>query len=284
MDKTIHFISGLPRGGGTLLCNILAQNPKLHMTSPAGALELLFAIRHRWNQVVDFQATPNEAGKLRVLRATLNEFYSGKAISAPVALDKSRGWLSMLEMAELLLEREARVIVPVRDVREVLASFERFWETAPKFQELVKKSVEKEKLPLDTAEQRCACWLRPEQPVGLALNRIRDAMTRGFRDRMLFVEYERLTRQPLRTVAEIYDFLELPHFKHEFARIQHKTFDIDEMIGYQAAQCFPKVRPKLVAHAPEWPQRLGPWAEKYARHNRPWQGSRKPDAQAPSGK
>ncbi|MBD2040099.1 sulfotransferase, partial [Microcoleus sp. FACHB-672] len=39
LDK-IHFISGLPRSGSTLLSAILRQNPRFHagMTSPVGAL------------------------------------------------------------------------------------------------------------------------------------------------------------------------------------------------------------------------------------------------------
>lgn len=38
MEQTVHFISGLPRAGSTLLSAILRQNPKIHagMTSPVG--------------------------------------------------------------------------------------------------------------------------------------------------------------------------------------------------------------------------------------------------------
>ena len=40
MARTIHFISGLPRSGSTLLAAILRQNPSLHahISSPVGAL------------------------------------------------------------------------------------------------------------------------------------------------------------------------------------------------------------------------------------------------------
>ena len=36
----LHFISGLPRSGSTLLAGILRQNPRFHaaMTGPVGAL------------------------------------------------------------------------------------------------------------------------------------------------------------------------------------------------------------------------------------------------------
>jgi len=40
MDNGIHFISGLPRSGSTLLAGILWQNPRFHagMTGPAGSM------------------------------------------------------------------------------------------------------------------------------------------------------------------------------------------------------------------------------------------------------
>ena len=40
MDNGIHFISGLPRSGSTLLAGILRQNPRFHagMTSPVGSM------------------------------------------------------------------------------------------------------------------------------------------------------------------------------------------------------------------------------------------------------
>jgi hypothetical protein len=40
MDKGIHFISGLPRSGSTLLSALLRQNRRFHasMTSPVGSL------------------------------------------------------------------------------------------------------------------------------------------------------------------------------------------------------------------------------------------------------
>jgi hypothetical protein len=40
MQNGIHFISGLPRSGSTLLAAILRQNPRFHaaMTSPVGSL------------------------------------------------------------------------------------------------------------------------------------------------------------------------------------------------------------------------------------------------------
>ena len=45
MSKTVHFVSGLPRAGSTLLMNLLAQNPKVHATATSGLHEIGYIAR-----------------------------------------------------------------------------------------------------------------------------------------------------------------------------------------------------------------------------------------------
>ncbi len=45
MSKTIHFVSGLPRAGSTLLMNVLAQNPRIHSTATSGLHEIGYIAR-----------------------------------------------------------------------------------------------------------------------------------------------------------------------------------------------------------------------------------------------
>src|SRR3989344_3597345 len=96
--KTIHFISGLPRSGSTLLCNILAQNPRLHTTATSGIMDIMFMVRNNWDTLVEFRAHPDEEAKERVLKGILESYYA--TADKPVIFDKSRGWVSLLEMAE----------------------------------------------------------------------------------------------------------------------------------------------------------------------------------------
>src|SRR5688500_11766121 len=107
MEKTFHFISGLPRSGSTLLANILAQNPRFETTATSSILGIIINIRDQWDAL--FAATPDEQGKIDVMRGILPSFY--RRTPKPVVLDKCRGWLAVLEMAELLLERKVKVLV-----------------------------------------------------------------------------------------------------------------------------------------------------------------------------
>lgn len=266
MNKTLHFIGGLPRSGATLLCNILAQNPRFYTTSPPGILDVMFLVRHQWNHSAEFKATPNEAGKERVLHAILESFFGAGGITQPVIFDKSRAWLGMIEMAEKLLERKVKFLVPVRDVRDILASFETQWRRNPAMREVTEKSAGDPSW--ETVEGRCDIWVRGDQPIGLCYNRIRDALHRGYRDRIHFVEYEGLTRHPAQTLAGIHGFLDEPDFAYDLDHIQQVTWDVDEM--YQMPG-LPPIRPRLEPSQPRWPLVLGAWAEKYAANNHLWQ-------------
>ena len=127
MKRIIHFVAGMPRSGSTLLCNLLAQNPHFHATSTSGILDVMLLVRNQWDKTVEFQAAKNEQGKLRALRGILDAYHDDPKNLKPVVFDKSRDWLGYMELAEAVLERKAKALVCVRDVRDVLASFERLW-------------------------------------------------------------------------------------------------------------------------------------------------------------
>src|SRR5687768_14661463 len=99
----------MPRAGSTILGNLLAQNPRFHVTPTSGLIEALLTLRTSFDQIADFKAAPNAAGKMAAIRGALFGFFD--PLDRPVVFDRNRAWLSELEMAEVLLERKAKVIV-----------------------------------------------------------------------------------------------------------------------------------------------------------------------------
>ena len=263
MNKTFHFVSGMPRAGSTLLMNILGQNPRFHVTATSGILDVIFGVRNNWEKHVEFQAAPDEAAKLRVMRGILETYYGGT--NNPVVFDKSRGWLAHLEMAEMLLERKAKVLVPVRDLRDILASFEKLWRQTSKTSQIGQEK--QHYLQFQTIEGRCNVWVSGDQPVGLAFNRIKDALHRGFSDRMHFVHYEKLTADPGRTLREIYDFLEEPQFAHDFNNVQQITWEDDLVHGMKGLH---DIRPKVEPVKSEYLKIIGPVAADAFKGPFPW--------------
>jgi sulfotransferase len=258
--KTYYFVAGLPRSGSTLLCNILAQNPRFHTTGTSGIMDIMFGVRNSWDNLIEFKAAPNEPAKLRVLRGILDNYYSD--VDKPVVFDKCRGWLSLLEMAEAVLGHKAKVLVPVRDLRDVLASFEKLWRLNAQTSQNPTES--QHYFQFQSVQGRVEAWLQPDQPVGLAFNRIQDAIVRGYQDRMFLIDFEDLTTNPEETMRKIYAFLEEPYFEHNFDNVEQVTFEDDSVHGFKNLHA---IRNKVEPIPPQWPKVLGPFAEKYINLN-----------------
>lgn len=254
--KRFYFLGGLPRAGSTLLCNILNQNPDFHATATSGCMDTMFCIRNQWHNLIEHKASPNEEAFQRVLNGIINNYYAD--VEKPIIVDKCRGWVSLIEMAELALGHKIKILVPVRDYRDVLASFEVLW----------RKQTHKGQIPgerenymqFQTVAGRCAFWSRDDQPCGLAHNRIKDAIARGFSDRMLFVHFEKLTSQPFKTMKMVYEFLGEPDFKHDFTNVEQVTQEDDKVFGFDGLHT---IRNKVEPIPPRYPSVLGKVAERY---------------------
>lgn len=227
MNKDVYFISGLPRSGSTLLCNILNQNPRFHATSTSGILEIILAIRNQWENVAELRASPNKAGKSVVINSILHNYVS--IIDRPVYFDKSRAWIAYIELAEAILGRKVKILVPVRKVTDIVSSFENLYrKNAADWQFPQEKTHFFE---WQTVEGRADIWMRNDQPVGIAYNRIRDAIARGYEDRLLFIEFNALTSDPTTAMKSVYDFLEEDHYVHDFNHVEQVTQENDDIHG-----------------------------------------------------
>lgn len=241
--KTLHFIAGFPRAGSTLLCNILNQNPRFHATSTSGILEIVLAIRNQWENVTAFAASPNKEGKTQVMRGILNSYH--EEVERPVVFDKSRGWVGKIDLAEHLLGARVKILVPVRSIVDILASFEKLYRANAHDWEFPQEKTNYH--AWQTMEGRANVLMQDNQPVGLAYNQIRDSLDRGFEGRMHLVEFEDLTCDPKETMAEIYKFLDEDLFEHDFNNVEQVTHENDDIHGIPGLHTIrPKVEPVVV--------------------------------------
>jgi len=222
--KQHFFISGLPRAGSTLLCNILAQNPSFFVSkATSGCPEVLFDIRNRWSKIIEHQAEGVNYEQLR--KVLQGAFYNYYMTDKDVIFDKSRGWLSIYELLEYTLNRPVKVIVPVRDYTEILCSLETLWRnTAGKIQ-WPTETIDYYKH--QTLEGRCEIHSRPDQLLGLAYSRLKDAIARNYSHKMYFMEMDNLAKDPKNEMNRIYDFLELKRFKHDYLNVKQVTREDD---------------------------------------------------------
>jgi sulfotransferase len=218
--KRIIYLGGLPRSGSTLLCNILAQNTSIYVSkATSGCSDIFHTIKQRWPQLPEHIAEGiNEKQMYAVMNATLQSYHN---TFRETVIDKSRNWLSMFEEIEKATGEKPKIVAPVRNLTQILASFEKLWRknkwefsTDDYFQ-------------AQTLEGRCDIWSREHQVIGVAYNRVKDIISRGHKDDVLFLEFDLLTSNPTRAMELVYNYLELPNYQHNFDYVEQYTQEDD---------------------------------------------------------
>ncbi len=250
-EKAIYLVGGLPRSGSTLLMNILSQNPRQYATSTSGIAPLLLSIRNQWKQMESLRSLPQERSETiqnNVMRSMLYGWF--KHTDRPVCFDKFHFWTDCLEMASVLLggRERVKILVTVRDLRDVIASFEKLHRkttaTSPSHQE------ESHAAQFRTAKGRISIFIDDGQPVGHAFNGIRDAVTRGWLENMHFVDFDQLTRDPRMTMEGIYHFLGEAPYRHDFEQVEQVTVEDDRVYGFKELH---KIKSRVEPMKPQWP-------------------------------
>jgi sulfotransferase len=224
MDNGIHFISGLPRAGSTLLSAILLQNPKLHagITSPTGAL-IAGALRDM-SQGNESGLFIDDTQRETVLRGLFDNLYHAIHPHQTV-FDTNRSWCSRLHVIAELFP-SAKIICCVRHVPWIIDSIERLirrnrWELSKIF------NFE----PGGTVYSRAETLGGPNGLVGYARNALKQAMLSDEADRLLLLPYETLTREPARAIAAVYEFTGLAPFAHDFENVVFDAREFDARLG-----------------------------------------------------
>ena len=231
MDRSLHFVASLPRSGSTLLLNLLGQNPRHHVTPTSGLIELFAIVKNRWPELIEFKAEGLEVVKPRVrgaLAGLLTGYFGPELAAGKTVFDKSRGWLQYIEPLEEVLGRPVRVIVTVRDVRAIVASFEKIYR---------RRSIEYRQATDDaffqcqTVQGRADVLLSPKSVVGLTIARLRDALQRGVGDRLIIVPYRALTTCPRETLGLLHSVLGLAPFHYDPQHVEQLTHEDDHFHG-----------------------------------------------------
>ena len=256
-SKTIHFLSGMPRSGSTILGNILAQNPRFHVTPTSGVLSLLSGMRDAYEGIPEYRAAPNEKELMGMLRGVM--FGSFEWVDRPVIINRHRSWPMELEMAEAILGRKAKFIMCVRDLPEILASLEKLWRDNVPLRPMT-ECTQGNAVAFRTMEGRCSQWLSPDYLVGRAYIAMSDALLRGYRDRMHFVHFDDLTRNPQGVLQGIYTFLGEQPFNHDFEHVEQVAVEDDMVRGVKGLH---DIRPAVRPVPKRAKELLGPLAEKY---------------------
>ena len=222
----IHFISGLPRSGSTLLASLLRQNPGITagMTSPVGHLfnAMLGATSMRGETGVFLEDTHRE----RLLRACFDSYYHD-APEGGVIFDTNRMWTTKLHILARLYPR-AKVICCVRNPAWIVDSVE----------SLIRRNAY-DLSGIFGFEAGGTVYSRAEGltggngMLGFAMNALREAVYGPHADRLLLVRYDTLVADPLGTLRAVHDFIGAEMGAHDPNAIEpnYDMIEFDRRLG-----------------------------------------------------
>lgn len=219
----IHFISGLPRSGSTLLAALLKQNPRFEAGMSGPLAGLFGALLGQMSARNEFSVFIDDTKRERILHGLFDNFYAD--CPAEVIFDTSRAWCGWMPAVSRLFP-EAKVIACVREVSWVVDSIEK----------LVQRNVFSPSSIFNysaggTVYTRANAVVAPDGMVGGPYDALKQACYGAQRDRLLLVQYDTLTTDPAKTLHAIYDFIGEPYFEHDFDHVDYDVTEFDERAG-----------------------------------------------------
>jgi sulfotransferase len=256
-----------------LLQNILAQNPDIYATPTSGVLELVYGARANYTSSLEFKAQDSklmQKGFLEFCNKGIKGFYEG-ITDKKYVVDKSRGWGIHYDFLNSF-SPSPKIICMVRNLKDVFASMEKNFRKNP---EKHNPMVDWSTMSGTTIPKRVDVWAQGV-PVGMALERLQEIFRLGNDKHILFVRFEDLCLYPENTMKEIYDYLEIPHFEHDFDNIEQVTKEDDEVYGdfgdhniRQKLEVVPsKAKDILGKEVVNWIYNNYPWYNEAFRYNK----------------
>ena len=231
--KKFYFMAGLPRAGSTLLSTLLNQNPRFHSGPSSPVLGAMYTAHENFigNELYTGYPKPDAANK--IVGSIIDNWYYD--IEKPVVIDKNRAWCARVPFIEGYLKQEAKIIVPVRRIDEILASIltmikrNPFKDGQPRIN-FVDEYLVKNNIPIND-ETRCQHLLNPDGIVWESLNATKLGVEEGHSDKFHYVDYNNLITDPQGQLNEIYEFLGEDSFPHTFDNLSNEHRE-DDLITY----------------------------------------------------
>ena len=211
MSANFIGVTGLPRAGSTLLCQLLAQHPEIHCDGHSSPLcNMLLGIRRMVSDDQFFLSQLDDsfdsayarlAGAMQGFLRGWSEDHGKKAV-----VDKNRAWLHAIEML-LQLAPEARLIVCLRELGQIYGSIE------SQHQKTILVDFIDHLADYDRFGRADALFAK-DKSIGapmISLHAVQD-LPDSVKKRLYFLRFEDLMANPAGCMSHLYDWLGLSAF------------------------------------------------------------------------
>lgn len=208
----LHFLSGLPRSGSTLLTTLLYQNPTIHTEGISALCDVMWQTHQSLSNAQAIPANYRQSHARQMVVDLPDRYYSN--INRPIVIDKCRAWTfpANVEMLRHYVTPQPKIIVLNRNPAEVISSFKSLF-------------ARNGRNDFDTS--------------GMAEEFNRNMISTQFAkesndsDTFLFIDFENLVGDTIHELERIYEFLELEPFKHDLTNIVTMNPEDDSVYGLQ---------------------------------------------------
>lgn len=215
--KTYYFISGLPRSGSTLLSSILKQNPEFY-ADIASPIQTLIESSVDVISCSESNSTVPVEQRKNLIYGIFDGYY--KHIEKNIIFDSSRKWTNNTNLLKDLFPY-TKILCTVRDIVPILNSFECLFNKNSFYTKQINEKIFSQNIFIRTDE--------------IFEREILDNyffMVSGYElnpDMLFLIEYDDLCKYPEKTMKQIYNFLDLPYYSHNFENVNYSNEKFDDV-------------------------------------------------------
>jgi sulfotransferase len=241
--KNYYFLAGLPRSGNTVLSALLNQNSQTYCSPLSPVVSML------WNHD-NLLTTEESAIKLQnneplfnVGNNIITNYYQN--INKSIIIDREKAWgtTANLNLLKKYITPTPKIIFTIRPILEILTS----WINILPENSFIDIEMQNNnwwyKDYLSKNDNRCDYMMRPFGQIDKILFSINETIKPENKSAFCFIKYDDLINNPQDTMNKIYNFLELPNYKHNFNKIQKIEKENDEVLGHPSN--LHEIRPQL---------------------------------------
>jgi len=224
--QKIKFLSGFPRAGNTLLSSILSQNKDITAT-PNSILPDIYYQLSRCKNFPIYKNFKDENSLNNVLKNIHKNYY--KDIKTKYIIERA-SWITPCNYNFLTsyFDQPIKIVILVRDVLEIIKSYINICQSNPDFYiNTMYNNLDKTTLYKTEIEEKCDIIMSKGEYVDTVLFSIKWLLNNVSTFNYIFIEYEDLIKDTEKTIKKIYDFYEIPHFKHSFKKL--KQFSMNKI-------------------------------------------------------
>lgn len=223
--KKYYFLSGLPRSGNTLLSSILNQNKRICVSPNSVVVDIVAHTDYIKNDIV-YKNFPNSNCHDNFIKNIFNLYYDNW--NCDYVIDRGPwGTPTNLRLLKTYLENEIKIICPLRNTLQILCSF-------------IVKMVESEIINPHNSieiEKECEDLMSKESIIGKYFWSCENLMRSENRSYAYFFQYEDFIKNPIKTIEQIYDYLNIDKYNHVFTNLSQYSIDNlsydDNFLGFE---------------------------------------------------